>query len=185
MLDTGYLYAKDKNRIFINTCLGCKATCSYCYLQKLGYKNNVQNLKIRIANQILDDIKNSNYEIKKTLITLGCFSECWDENNKVQTMELIKYFLIHGNQIQISTKKEIYLEEVLYMKPILQGITINDIDLYRQYNNIRKRLLSKILLYFVNSLIILLNTNSVIFYLIIIFCNFTNIFFFSNLHIQI
>lgn len=34
MLDTGYLYAKDQNRIFINTCLGCNGACTYCYLPK-------------------------------------------------------------------------------------------------------------------------------------------------------
>lgn len=186
MLDTGYLYAKDKNRIFINTCLGCNGGCAYCYLPKMGYKNNQQRSEIRTANQILDDIKNSSYNIdENTLITLGCFSECWDEQNKTQTIELIKYFLSQGNQVQLSTKKEIVLEEVmqfqeliqylgqlvifvssasisewekferntdnptnrfrtfdisnkldiptvLYMKPILQGITIQDIDLYKQ-----------------------------------------------------
>lgn len=186
MLDTGYLYAKDKNRIFINTCLGCNGGCAYCYLPKMGYKNNEQSLEIRSANQILADIKNSSYNIdENTLITLGCFSECWDKQNKPQTIELIKYFLSQGNQVQLSTKKQITLEEVmqfkeliqylgqfvifvssasirewekferntdnptnrfrtfdisnkldiptvLYMKPILQGITRQDIDLYKQ-----------------------------------------------------
>ena len=189
MLDTGYLYAKDKNRIFINTCLGCIGACSYCYLPKIGYRNNQQSSKIRTAKQILDDIKNIGYKIDSdTLITLGCFSECWDEQNKPQTVELIKHFLSQGNQVQLSTKKEIALEEVmhfqeliqylgqlvifvssasisewnkfekntdnpnnrfktfnisnklniptvLYMKPILQGITIKDIDLYKQVIN--------------------------------------------------
>lgn len=186
MLDTGYLYAKDKNRIFINTCLGCNGACSYCYLPKMGYKNNQQSSEIRTAKQVLDDIKNSSYNINQnTLITLGCFSECWDEQNKPQTVELIKHFLSQGNQVQLSTKKEIALEEVidfqeliqylgqlvifvssasirgwgkfekntdnpnnrfktfdisnklkiptvLYMKPILEGITIKDMDLYKQ-----------------------------------------------------
>ena len=118
------------------------------------------------------------------MITLGCFSECWDDNNKPETTKLIKHFLQRGNQIQLSTKKEINMEEarqfenlieylgqlvifvssatisqwntiekgtdspnkrfntfdissqldiptVLYMKPVLKGITIKDIDLYR------------------------------------------------------
>lgn len=122
---------------------------------------------------------------KDTLITLGCFSECWDNNNKPETMKLIQYFLKRGNQIQLATKKEIKLQEisqfqnliqylgqlmifvssatisqwstiergtdkpdkrfntfdiskqldiptVLYMKPILKGITIKDIDLYKE-----------------------------------------------------
>lgn len=119
------------------------------------------------------------------MITLGCFSECWDNNNKPETIKLIYYFLKRGNQIQLSTKKEISTEEmnqfqniiqylgqliifvssatisqwstlekgtddpnkrfntfkiskqldiptVLYMKPILKGITIQDIDLYKK-----------------------------------------------------
>ena len=128
----------------------------------------------------------SNYGISKdTLITLRCFSECWDNNNKPETIKLIHYFLKRGNQIQLSTKKEISTEEmnqfqniiqylgqlmvyvssatisqwstlekgtdkpdkrfntfeiskqldiptVLYIKPILKGITIQDIDLYKK-----------------------------------------------------
>lgn len=128
---------------------------------------------------------NNNGISKDTLITLGCFSECWDNNNKPETIKLIYYFLKRGNQIQLSTKKEISTEEmnqfqniiqylgqliifvssatisqwstlekrtddpnkrfntfkiskqldiptVLYMKPILKGITIQDIDLYKK-----------------------------------------------------
>ena len=125
---------------------------------------------------------------ENTLITLGCFSECWDDINKPETIKLIQHFLQNGNQIQLSTKKEITIEEakqfeeliqylgqlvvfvssatiskwntiekgtetpdkrfktfeisrqlniptVLYMKPILKGITIKDIDLYKDVIN--------------------------------------------------
>ena len=37
---------------------------------------------------------------ENTLITLGCFSECWDDYNKLETLKLIKYFLEKGNQVQ-------------------------------------------------------------------------------------
>ncbi len=121
MLDTGYLYAKNKNRIFINTCLGCNGCCAYCYLPKIGYRNNTQSSEVRTANQVLEDIKNSGYNIdEKTLITLGCFSECWDEQNKPQTIELIRYFLSQGNQVQLSTKKRITLEEVMPFQELIQ-----------------------------------------------------------------
>ncbi len=40
MIDSGYLYSNDEKRIFINTSLGCKGKCSYCYLSKIGYDNN-------------------------------------------------------------------------------------------------------------------------------------------------
>ena len=135
---------------------------------------------------VIKDIEESKINInEKTLITLGCYSECWDEKNKPQTIELIRHFLKKGNQIQLSTKKLITVEEieqiqnlikyigqlvifvssasisqwkqierntdipskrfetfkiseelniptVLYIKPILQGITIQDIELYKQ-----------------------------------------------------
>ena len=121
---------------------------------------------------------------RDTLISIGCFSECWDDINKSEIIKLIQYFLKRGNQIQLATKKEITLEEakgfedliqylgqlvvfvssatisqkntieegtdeldkrfntfeisrqlkiptVLYMKPVLKGITIKDIDLYK------------------------------------------------------
>lgn len=186
MLDTGYLYAKNSERIFINTCLGCKGACSYCYLPNLGYNNKSNDLLVKEAFQIIKDIEESKIDIdEKTLITLGCFSECWDEKNRPQTIELIRYFLQKGNQIQLSTKKQVTVEDVkqfqdlikymgqlvifvssasisqweqiekntekpskrfktfkiskelniptvLYIKPVLQGITINDIELYQQ-----------------------------------------------------
>lgn len=186
MLDTGYLYAKNSDRIFINTCLGCNGACSYCYLPRLGYNNKSNDSPVREAYQIIKDIEESGINIdEKTLITLGCFSECWDEKNRPQTIELIRYFLQKGNQIQLSTKKQVTVEDVkgfqdlikymgqlvifvssasisqweqierntdsptkrfktfevskklniptvLYMKPILQGITIQDIKLYQE-----------------------------------------------------
>lgn len=185
MINTGYLYSKDNKRIFINTCLGCTGECSYCYLGKMGYDNSKIISKVKKAEDLIDEIERKTLISKDTLITLGCFSECWDDNNKPQTIKLIEYFLKRGNQIQLSTKKKITVEEmneisemvqflgqlvifvssatiskwsefergtdepnkrfetfgistklpiptVLYMKPILKGITKPDIELYKQ-----------------------------------------------------
>lgn len=184
MIDTGYLYAKDNQRIFVNTCLGCTGGCVYCYLKKMGYDNNSIVSEIKKADEIIDEM--SKIEITKdTLITLGCFSECWDDNNRSETIKIIKYFLQKGNQIQLATKRQISLEDagqfkdlikyngqlvifvssssiskwdtiekattnpkdrfktfkisqqlpiptVLYMKPVLKDITINDLELYKE-----------------------------------------------------
>ena len=184
MIDTGYLYAKNNDRIFINTCLGCRGGCSYCYLPTLGYDNTGKDLLVKDASEIIKDIEESHFNINEnTLITFGCFSECWDEQNKPQTIRLISHFLQKGNQVQLATKKQIKIEEckqfqqlikymgqlvifvssatisqwdkiekntempekrfktfeisktldiptVLYMKPILKGTTIKDIELY-------------------------------------------------------
>lgn len=184
MIDTGYLFSRDDKRIFVNTCLGCTGKCSYCYLSKMGYDNESIVSKIKTSEELIGEIEN--YGISTdTLITLGCFSECWDDNNKPETIKLIKYFLQRGNQIQLSTKKEVTIQEarqfedlttylgqlvifvssatisqwnkiekgtdslnkrfntfelsnqlgiptVLYIKPVLNGITIKDIDLYKE-----------------------------------------------------
>lgn len=186
MVDTGYLYSKDKSRIFINICLGCRADCSYCYLPKINYSNkDITRDNVAEAKDLIDQIEQEDLVNKKTLISLGCFSECWDDNNKSETTKLIEYFLKKGNQIQLATKKEIQPQElqeiskliqylgqltifvssstlskwseiekdtdrpdkrfktfqvskelaiptVLYMKPVLQGITIQDIELYKK-----------------------------------------------------
>ena len=182
MIDTGYLYSKDNKRIFVNTCLGCTGKCLYCYLGKMGYDNSSIVGKVKKAEELIEEIEQAGIS-RDTLITLGCFSECWDNNNKTETIKLIKYFLQKGNQIQLSTKKKICIEEakefqnliqyvgqlvifissatiskwetiesgtdspsnrfktfeisrvlniptVLYMKPVLKGITKKDIELY-------------------------------------------------------
>lgn len=187
MIDNGYLFARDNKRIFINTSLGCAGQCAYCYLPKVGYSNISENYRTISAKTIIEFIEKNELDINpKTLITIGCYSECWDEYNKNETISLIKYFLKKGNQIQLSTKKQIRLEElteilplikyfgqlvifvssatiskhdtiekntesisdrfqnfslfnrlnipaVLYMKPVLNGITINDLELYKKY----------------------------------------------------
>lgn len=187
MIDNGYLFAKDNKRIFINTSLGCAGQCAYCYLPQMGYSNSSENYKTISAQTIIDFIEKNKLDInQKTLITLGCYSECWDKYNKIETVNLIKYFLKKGNQIQLSTKKQISKEEltevlplinyfgqlvifvssatiskhdtieknttpipnrfqnfslfnslnipvVLYMKPVLKDITINDLELYKKY----------------------------------------------------
>lgn len=106
MTDSKYAFMKN-NRLFINASLGCKGKCTYCYLPTLGYSNDMKKYQTIKSNQLLEII-NKNYNITKDiLITIGCYSECLDENNKKETLDIIKYFLKKGNQIQLSTKKEI------------------------------------------------------------------------------
>ena len=121
MIDNGYLYANDENRLFINTCLGCIGECSYCYLPKMGYSNKEKLNKIMSAEEMISFLKEANYNLStNTLITLGCFSECWDEKNKPETIKLIKYFLSKGNQVQLSTKRQISKEEISDILPLIK-----------------------------------------------------------------
>ncbi len=184
MIDTGYLYAKDNKRIFVNTCLGCTGGCAYCYLKKMGYDNNSVVSEVKKAEELIAEIEKIGIT-QDILITLGCFSECWDDNNRSETIKIIKHFLQKGNQIQLATKRQISLEDasqfkelikyygqlvifvssatiskwdtiekgtthpkdrfktfeiskqlpiptVLYMKPVLKDITINDLELYKE-----------------------------------------------------
>lgn len=181
MIDNGYLFARDTKRLFINTSLGCNGKCKFCYLSKLG----MSKMETKTWKEILELLNQSYYKItKNTLITIGCFSECFDDINKKETIKIIKYFLEKGNQIQISTKKYISYDDmkeiipfikyygqfvifvssstitnykiyelgteildlrfktfdllkynipvILYMKPIIQDVTIKDLNLYRK-----------------------------------------------------
>ena len=90
MIDNGYLFAKDNKRIFINTSLGCAGQCAYCYLPKMGYSNGSDNYRTISAQTIIEFIEKNKLDInQKTLITLGCYSECWDEYNKNETKIII------------------------------------------------------------------------------------------------
>ncbi len=121
MIDNGYLFTKDNKRLFINTSLGCSGKCLYCYLPKLGYGNKDNNYKTISANKILEMIEKKILNLSKdTLITLGCFSECWDDHNKNETLKIIEYFLKKGNQVQLSTKKKIDKEDLFVLIPYIK-----------------------------------------------------------------
>lgn len=120
MLDSGYLFAKDEKRLFVNTSLGCSGGCSYCYLNEVGYSNNDAN-KVITADEIISFLEKSNYKLSAdTLITIGCFSECFDKNNKDETIKIIKYFLSKGNQVQLSTKKKISKDDMSDILPLIK-----------------------------------------------------------------
>ena len=189
-----YLYG-NKERLFLNTNLGCNAQCSYCYLPILNFNLGKTPNNVIQTEKLLETL-NKNYNFKKgkngTILSLGCYSECWDEINRKDTINLINSLLEYQNPIQLATKKyiseddfcTIHLNKIqypnhlsifissstitqfqkyekgtidpmlrfdsfkmqskyhipmyLYIKPVLENITITDIDLYiqtvKQYN---------------------------------------------------
>lgn len=121
MLDNGYLYAINNKRIFINVSIGCRGNCSYCYLPKIGYSNKEIVKSTKTAEEIIETINSSNINFNKnTLITIGCYSECFDDFNKEETIKIIKYFLNKGNQVQVSTKKEIKFVDIEEILPLIK-----------------------------------------------------------------
>lgn len=123
MINTGYLFSTEKERLFINTSLGCTANCAYCYLPTLKYSKGKKLDNYVTAEKILKDLENyKEFELGRdgTLISFGCYSECWDEKNKKETIKLIKYFLEKGNKIQLSTKKYIDYKELTDISKLIK-----------------------------------------------------------------
>lgn len=117
MIDSGYLYLNDKSRLFINTALGCNSNCSYCYLPQIGYANIDGYKKYK---ELIKDIKKLKDINQNTLISFGCYSECWDTENKKETKKFLKYFLKNGFQVQLSTKRRINESEIISLNKYIK-----------------------------------------------------------------
>lgn len=119
--ESGYFWSKgyihgDGKRLFINTSLGCSASCAYCYLPHIGLKNGNQSVETVMARSVLDEFLSGNiFRPGKngSIISIGCFSECWDQKNIMQTKEILKSILKYGNPVQLATKKYINYIDLL------------------------------------------------------------------------
>ena len=178
-----------KERIFVNPGLGCPSECSYCYLpfKGLSVGEAIQNTKS--SGLLIEDVLNSDlFMVGKagSIISIGCFTECWDASTREITKELIVYFLEQGNPVQFATKRYVNAENIkhlvesvkykgqltvfvscatinaaniyekgtthpkkrlscikkletlgipayLYIKPVIQAVTINDIEEFKYY----------------------------------------------------
>ena len=94
-------------RMFVNTALGCKANCKYCYLPKIQNGIDVDYISAESAIEMVEYnscfVKGEN----GTIISIGCYSECLDEENIAKTKAILEYFLPMGNYIQLATKQKI------------------------------------------------------------------------------
>jgi DNA repair photolyase len=111
-----YIYG-DAHRIFINTELGCSSSCSYCYLPSVGLKINAKKSDVKRISikELLGEIFKDDRIIKGkngTLLSIGCFSECWDSRNRQDTIELINSLIPLGNPIQLASKRELRAEDL-------------------------------------------------------------------------
>ena len=103
----------DSYRIFINTTIGCEGGCQYCYLSKLGVSSGQPEKNAEEVLALLNQMKEYQPGKTGTILSLGCYSECWDAKNKKKTIELIRQLAKNENYIQLATKKEITFEELL------------------------------------------------------------------------
>ncbi len=102
-----YLYGNNE-RLFLNTNLGCLSNCSFCYLPDLSINKNGYNNQKNLIENLINRLKNNPNFIRGkngTILSIGCYSECWDTNNKLNTIKLINDLLEFNNPIQLSTKR--------------------------------------------------------------------------------
>lgn len=123
MINTGYLFSTSKDRLFVNTSLGCSANCSYCYLPTLKYSKGKKLNNYITAEELIKQFEEYKEFIEGkegTIVSFGCYSECWDDTNKSQTIKLIKYFLKKGNQVQFSTKRYVDYHDLIEIKKYIK-----------------------------------------------------------------
>lgn len=179
----------NAERVFVNNTIGCNADCAYCYLRELGdEQGSTWKYTYIDALEQLRAMKEFKLGKQGTIVSLGCYSECWSDENREDTRRLICELAGSNNPIQMATKKYLgniedidqclqYKEQltiyvsiptisesrkieknaelvkqrirnfelnsvlkncnfVLYIKPVLQDITIKDIE---QYAGIMKK----------------------------------------------
>ena len=100
----------SKERIFVNTALGCDANCIYCYLPDMKEEKDITYISAEEAIYLVESAPYFVKGDKGTLISIGCYSECLNEKNIVKTIMLLEYFLPLGNYIQLATKQEVTKE---------------------------------------------------------------------------
>lgn len=97
----------SKDRIFVNTDIGCRAKCSYCYLPHLANQDKINSISAQEAIIFVENNPLFEDGEEGTILSIGCYSECLDEANVLKTKELIEHFMSYGNYIQLATKQEV------------------------------------------------------------------------------
>lgn len=105
----------DIYRVFVNPVLGCDSNCSYCYLGSqnliIGEKTS-QPKEAQLLLKMLLSFKNFNQGRNGSIISIGCYSECWSKPNLEVTREFIKLALKLKNPIQFATKRAVSVAQL-------------------------------------------------------------------------
>lgn len=103
-----YYVTGSATRIFINPSLGCVAACQYCYLPNLGLQDIISYTTLdAIIRSINEKEKSGGFISGKngTIVSFGCFTECWNKEVRQITKKAIEFILKKGNLVQIATKE--------------------------------------------------------------------------------
>lgn len=114
--DGSFFISGTQERLFLNLELGCNSSCSYCYLP-------IENIPIGIRPQLSISpeelfnllIKDTRFISGKsgTILSIGCFSECFDKKNKKNTINFIKKILKFKNWVQVATKRQVFHNDLV------------------------------------------------------------------------
>lgn len=125
------LVSGDQKRLFVNTGIGCEGGCKYCYLPHIGISDIARDIdKMDIVKEVERREKSGEFikGSKGTIVSFGCFTECWNENVRKLTLELLLYFINKGNYIQMATKEFIEQRDIEFLSKHLKfknQLTIN------------------------------------------------------------
>lgn len=118
----------DETRVFVNTVIGCEAECQYCYLPKIGADKIIKSIT---AEEVVNELSSLPFFVRGkqgTIISLGCYSECWSEKNKNETIKVLSVIAKWGNYIQLATKQSISEKEIFFLNSI--SLYKNQIGIY-------------------------------------------------------
>lgn len=112
-----------ESRVFINPTLGCDSSCSYCYLGTQGLEIGKKTAKPQSVEFLVEALL-AFPEFRKgktgTIISIGCYSECWSASNASVTKEFIKKVLGFSNPIQFATKRRVRVSQLGDVFPLVQ-----------------------------------------------------------------
>lgn len=112
-----------RDRLFLNSALGCNSACSYCYLPDLQLQTGVQPELHITADALLERLMRDprfNAGRDGTILSVGCFSECWDAVNRPTTLELLSRLLRFQNPIQFATKRRVRATDLETFAPAIR-----------------------------------------------------------------
>lgn len=113
------LVSGTQNRIFLNTSIGCDCMCRYCYLPDIG----VVGVEYFGHQKVFDELISLPYYKPGpmgSVLSIGCYSECFSPENRQETLSLIKKVAPLGNHIQLATKRRISESDLLRLDRFAQ-----------------------------------------------------------------